>query len=233
VFRWPVPRLVRLSALAVIAGFSLRGVWNGSTPLMVPAGLALWVAGLDAIEPLAQETDHPGRRDAYPVPEGELMMRHLAVPLVVMVVVTAIAAVVASVGGRAVDASVMAITTVPLAAASMLGAAVSVLMGVPKEVDELLIASPEIAGTKTVLRTVFPPLVACLGVLPVLMSRNPPQGSSPSDMATTGAFIVGIIALLCGGWVRFSADISAWWADASQTARDQAIGRTPEEEEGS
>ena len=78
--RWPVPRLVRLLALAGIAGMSLRGVWNGTTPLLVPAGLALWVAALDAIEPLAQETDHPGLRDGYPLAEGELMVRHLAVP---------------------------------------------------------------------------------------------------------------------------------------------------------
>jgi hypothetical protein len=230
VLRWPVPRLVRLLALAGIAGMSLRGVWNGTTPLLVPAGLALWVAALDAIEPLAQETDHPGLRDGYPLAEGELMVRHLPVPAVVMVVVTGIAAVVASVGDRAVDASVLAIGAVPLAAASVLGAAVSVLMGVPKEVDELLIASPEIAGAKTVLRTVFPPLVACLGVLPVLMSRNPPEGSTATDMAGTGALIVGVVVLLCAGWVRFAADIRAWWAEAAQGAKDQAIGRTPEEE---
>ena len=124
----------------------------------------------------------------------------------------------------------MAIGAVPLAAASVLGAAVSVLMGVPKEVDELLIASPEIAGAKTVLRTVFPPLVACLGVLPVLMSRNPPEGSTATDMAGTGALIVGVVVLLCAGWVRFAADIRAWWVEASQSAKDQAIGRTPEEE---
>ena len=90
------PRSLRLLALAVIAGMSLRGVWNGTTPLLVPAGLALWVAALDAIEPLAQETDHPGRRDGYPLAEGELMVRHLAVPAVVMLVVTGIAAAVAS-----------------------------------------------------------------------------------------------------------------------------------------
>ena len=153
------------------------GVWNGTTPLVVPAGLALWVAALDAIEPLAQETDHPGRRDGYPLAEGELMVRHLAVPAVVMVVVTGIAAAVAVASGdRAVDASVMAIGAVPLAAAAVLGAAVSVLMGVPKEVDELLIASPEIAGTKTVLRTVFPPLVACLGVAAGAHGPEPARG---------------------------------------------------------
>jgi hypothetical protein len=230
VFRWPAPRIVRLLALATIAGFSLRGVWGGTTPLMVPAGLALWIAALDAIEPLAQETDHPGRRDAYPVLEGELMVRHLAVPVIVMLVVTGIAAAIATVAGHSsVEASVMGITVVPLALAAAMGAAVSVLMGAPKAVDELLIASPEIAGTRTLLRTVFPPLVACLGTLPVLMARNPPVGSTAQQMATTGASIVGVVVLLCGGWVRYSADIRAWWDEAQQAAKTG--GRAARDEE--
>jgi hypothetical protein len=232
VFRWPVPRVVRLLALATIAGFSLRGVWGGTTPLLVPAGLALWVAALDAIEPLAQETDHPGRRDSFPVLEGELMLRHLAVPLVVMLVISGVAAVIASVSGHnAVDPEVMGIAVLPLAATAALGAAVSVLMGVPKAVDELLIASPEIAGTRTALRTVFPPLVACLGVLPVLMARNPPVGSTAQELATTGATIAGVVVALCAGWVRFSADIKAWWEEAQQQARGPSAGGAARDDE--
>jgi hypothetical protein len=232
VFRWPVPRLVRLAVLAVIAGFSLRGVWGGTTPLVVAAGLALWVAALDAIEPLAQETDHPGRRDAYPVLEGELMVRHLAVPMVVMIVVTAGAAAVAIVSGHnAVDAEVMGITLIPLAVAAVLGAAVSVLMCAPKAVDELLIASPEIAGTRTALRTVFPPLVACLGTLPVLMARNPPKGSTAPQSATTGVIIVAVVLTLCGGWIRYAADIRAWWDEAQQAARGQTVGGSRSQED--
>jgi hypothetical protein len=232
VLRWPAPRLLRLLALAAIAGLCLRGLWGGTTPLLVPAGLALWIAALDAIEPLAQETDHPGRRDAYPITEGELMVRHLWVPAVVMLVVTGIAAGVAvAFDGSAVEASVMAIAAAPLAATSVAGAAVSVLMGAPRAVDELLIASPEIAGTRTALRTVFPPLVACAGTLPVLLARNPPEGSTAAGMAGTGAMAVAVLVLLCGGWVRFRADIRAWWEEASKAARDQAVGRRPTEEE--
>jgi hypothetical protein len=232
VLRWPVPRLIRLVALAVIAGFSLRGVWGGTTPLVVTAGLALWVAALDAIEPLAQETDHPGRRDSYPVVEGELMVRNLGVPVVVMLVVTAGAAAVAIVSGHnAVDAQVMGIAFAPLAVAAVLGAAVSVLMGAPKAVDELLIASPEIAGTRTALRTVFPPLVACLGTLPFLMARNPPKGSTAAQSASTGVFIVTIVLVLCAGWIRFSADIRAWWEEAQQAAGMQSARRSSAEED--
>jgi hypothetical protein len=232
VLRWPAPRLLRLTALAAIAGFCLRGAWSGTTPLVVPAGLALWIAGLDAIEPLAQETDHPGRRDAYPVAEGELMLRNLGVPIVVMLVVTGLAAAVAAAfDGSSVETEVMAVGFAPLAMAAVMGAAISVLMGAPRPTDDLLISSPEIAGTRTVLRTAFPPLVACLGTLPVLLARNPPEGSGPVDMATTGAIIVLVVVVLCGGWVRFAADIRAWWTEASQQARDQAMGRSSEEDE--
>jgi hypothetical protein len=232
VLRWPVPRLVRLVALAVIAGFSLRAVWGGTTPMLVAAGLALWVAALDAIEPLAQETDHPGRRDSYPVVEGELMVRHLAVPVVVMLVVTGGAAAIAVWSGHnAVDPQVMGIAFVPLAVAAVLGAATSVLMGAPKAVDELLIASPEIAGTRTVLRTIFPPLVACLATLPVLMARNPPKGSTASQAASTGVIVVTVVLVLCAGWIRFAADIRAWWEEAQQAAGMQTSRRPAADEE--
>ena len=39
----------------------------GTTPLLVLAGIAMFLAGLDGIEPLAQEVDHPSRRDASPL----------------------------------------------------------------------------------------------------------------------------------------------------------------------
>ena len=80
------------------------------------------------------------------------------------------------------------------------------------------------------LRTAFPPLIACLGTLPVLISRNPPEGSGHVDMATTGALVVLVVVVLCAGWVRYAADIRAWWSAASQQARDQAMGRSSEED---
>ena len=46
-------------------------MWAGTTPLVVLAGLALFVAGLDTVEPLAQEVDHPSRRDASPLDAAE------------------------------------------------------------------------------------------------------------------------------------------------------------------
>ncbi len=220
VARWPAARLVRLVVLAVVAGLALRGIWTGTTPLVVVAGLALWIAALDAVEPLAQETDHPGRRDALPLEEGRLMVRHLGVPVVVMVVVAAAAAGVSLVaGGSTPEAEAMAAGVVPMAMAAVAGAVTSVLMGAPKPFDQLAVASPEIAGMRTAMRTVWPPMLAVLGVVPVLVARAAAEGRRPvlDAAAVSGAVVLGV-AFLVGAWVRYRADITAWWAAASEAA---------------
>ena len=66
IFRWPAARMARLVLLGVVAGFAARGAWAGTSPLVVVSGLRLFIAGLDAVEPLAQEIDHPSRRDSVP-----------------------------------------------------------------------------------------------------------------------------------------------------------------------
>lgn len=223
VMRWPLPRVVRIVGVAALAGVATRAIWTGTTPMLVAAGVLMWIAALDAVEPLAQETDHPGRRDAYPVDEGTLMVRHLAVPTVVMLAVAGIAAGVAAALGRSTEASeVLAVSVLPMAFAATAGAVVSVLMGAPKPFDDLAIASPEIAGMRTVLRTIWPPLLACLGLLPVLISRNVANGTSgdPVRAAGTVGGVVFAVTVLTGGWVRYRADIRAWWAEASEAARN-------------
>jgi len=226
VARWPAPRLVRLVALALVAGVALGGVWTGTTPLIVVAGLALWIAALDAVEPLAQETDHPGRRDAFPLEEGRLMLRHLPVPLTVMLVVSAAAVGVSLLtGASTMTLAVAGAAVVPMALAAAAGAVTSVLLGAPKPFDDLTVASPEIAGMRTVVRTVWPPLLAVVGVVPVVVARAAEEGGRPVLAAAviSGAVVLGVAGLV-GAWVRFRADILAWWAEASEAAMN-ASGR--------
>ena len=83
--RWPGARVVRVGALGLVAGASLGGAWRGTTPLVVVAGAALLLAALDAIEPLAQEIDHPIRRSLLPLRAKPLLRPHLAAPAAVMV----------------------------------------------------------------------------------------------------------------------------------------------------
>ena len=56
--------------LAVLAGLAVVAVLRGTTPAMLGVGVALYLLGLDAIEPLSQEIDHPDVADGVPHPRG-------------------------------------------------------------------------------------------------------------------------------------------------------------------
>ncbi len=221
VLRWPLPRVLRIVGFGVAAGFLIHGLYSGTIPLLVPAGLVLWIAGLDSVEPLAQETDHPGRRDAYPMDEGHLMVRHLPVSAVVAVVVGLVAAGTAAALSRVTTTTeVLFIAAVPMALAGCAGATVSVLMGAPKPFDDFALASPEFAGMRTILRTIWPPLLACAGMVPIVLAYNASNhhhNPVAAGRASAPGLVVALFALVAG-WVRSRADIKAWWKQTSEAA---------------
>lgn len=238
VMRWPASRLVRLVLLAVIAGLAARGVWNEVYPLVVLVGLAMWVAGLDAIEPLAQETDHPSRRDAYPCEVGELMVRHLAVSAVVMIFVALIAMAAFVASGPSVSVlRLAAVAVIPLGLAALAGAVTSALMGAPtggaSEMTALL--PPEFAGMKNAVRAAWPPGLAILGTVPLAVARAVTEQGYPWERATIlSALGVTAVAVLAGVWVRYREDIHEWWRLSKEEAMNtQAArkGRTESDEE--
>lgn len=222
VMRWPSSRLVRVSLMAVVAGLSLRGAWAGTSPLIVLAGLALWVAALDAAESLGQEIDHPGRTDAFPMERGELMAKHLPIIGVVSVLIGLLAAVVALIPiGDEVPAGAALVVGLAAGLLAACGATVSVVQGAPDPVDTLGMATPEIAGVRTVFRTAFPPALAVLGTLPLLAARAAERGvSEPPPLEAAIAVLIPLVALtgLVGGWVRFRDDIRASMAAAMESA---------------
>ena len=75
--RWPLGRVVRVLAIGLAAGAATAAAWSGVTLLFVLPGLLLMVAALDLVEPLAQETDHPTRRELLPLAAANLIQRHL------------------------------------------------------------------------------------------------------------------------------------------------------------
>jgi hypothetical protein len=85
--RWPLGRVARVVAIALAAGAATAGAWSGVTLLFVLPGLLLMVAALDLVEPLAQEADHPTRRELLPVAAAALIQRHLAPSFAAMAVV--------------------------------------------------------------------------------------------------------------------------------------------------
>ena len=211
--RWPAARLARLVLLAVAAGLALRGAWAGTTPLVLIAGVAMFVAALDTIEALAQEVDHPSRRDGSPLDVGAIHLRHVpigvAAQLAVALIVVAVAA--GPSGGGQVPTDVAAVTWVPIALAAVAGALVSVLSGPASTTGSWAFAPPEAQGMRVVMRTAWPPALAVAGTLPLLMARWAVEDGRPGpEAAATVAAAIVALFLVVGGWVRLRADIDMW-----------------------
>lgn len=199
--RWPGRRLVRLLVLGAVAGLSLREVWSGTTPLVIVAAVALWVAALDAVEPLSQEVDRTDRLASFPHPEGWVQVRHLIVPSVLMVVVTLVGlAVTLPFGHPALVAAIGGATVVPAALAAVGGAAVSVARE-PEYVSTNVI-QPELTGIKILFRELLPPAIAAVGVVPVLIAhRAALHHQLPVEAVINPALICLVAPLLAFGWL--------------------------------
>lgn len=234
VMRWPLSRVVRALLMAAVAGLCMRAVWGGTTPLIVLAGMALWIAALDAAEPLGQEVDHPGRTDTFPMPRGQLFVLHLPILFVVSTLIGVLAAVVAVVPiGASVPVGPGLFAGFMAGILAGCGGAVSVVQGAPDPVDTLQMVTPEIAGTRTVFRTALPPALAMLGLLPLLAARASAQGAGtppPMAAAMNVSIILSVIVVLIGGWVRFRDDIKQWMADASEQMSPTKVAERQREE---
>lgn len=229
VARWPLSRIGRIVVLVVVAGLSFRGVWAGTTPLMVVAGFALWIAALDAAEPLGQEVDHPGRTDTFPFERGQLFVSHLPVVFLVSGVTGLLAGVVALFpGAGAVPAPVALLVGLMASLLAACGAIVSVIQGAPDAVDALAISTPEIAGIRTVFRTAWPPGLAVIGTLPLLAATaaaeraaslvGDEQAIPPLAVAVLASLPLVLVIVIVAGWARFHDQFHAWLREAMEQA---------------
>ncbi|MBS1679234.1 MAG: hypothetical protein JST08_17795 [Actinobacteria bacterium] len=125
--RWPTVRVVRVVLIAVAAGGLAVGGFDLTPVLFALPGPLLFVAALDLIEPLAQESDHPTRRLLLPRRSSELLRSHLIAPVVAMAVVLALATIAAAgIGGDpGLALGVGAAVFLPLAVVLVCAAAVS------------------------------------------------------------------------------------------------------------
>jgi hypothetical protein len=195
--------------LCIGVALALRGVWDGTTPLVLLAGIAGYVAALDAIEPLAQEIDHPTMLRSYPVAQGMILVRHLVAPVLVLMGFGAVALGVAwAVGPSAEVLTVGAITLVSSSVASVAGAAVSVVSEAVLDQSSEAMMPPEVAGPRVVIRTLWPPLVAVIGMLPVLAAQRMMRNGEPVEsiaIAVAGASLA--LSAIVFTWVRYRADL--------------------------
>lgn len=212
--RFPAARVLRLVVLAAGAGFVGRGVWNGTSPLVIVGGLALYLAALEAVEPLAQDVDQSDRSDSVPVEQGVLLLRHLPAAAVLMIFAGAIALLT----GWLVDptAKALAVGAIVLAPATLCataGAVTSVVMGAPAPAgDTSQLLPPEVAGMRIAGRTAWPIIVSVAGFLPLVAGRRAfENGHDPVGPAAITAGFMLVLAIGTALWVRFRVPAKAWW----------------------
>jgi hypothetical protein len=191
VLRWPAPRIGRVLGVGVVAGLLAAGAWSAATPLIALVGAVLLVAALDLVEPLAQEVDHPLRRDLVPVKPDSLIRQHLVAPVAAMSVVALFATLAAMASGAAgTAAGVGAVMTVPTAFVLLCCAAASVTND-----PYAYLLAPQIGYAMTAL----PVVIATVAVAaPVLVAREAARhgGSAMAAAALVEAVLLGVAAVM-------------------------------------
>ncbi len=192
--RFPLPRVVRMVMLGVVAGLSLGLMWRGTIPMVIVAGVALYLAAYDAAEPAAQEVDHPTRWESYPDQPGRLLLQHLAASFAVMVLVCLFAGVSAlALAPFEVVWKLWLVLIVPVALASAVSATISTAQGAP-DVAGLAGLGPDIMGWVMLARVVIPPTITVVALLPLLGAGSDPaqlQTSRVSNATVYTLFLVG------------------------------------------
>lgn len=207
VAHWPPIRLVRVLVLAVGAALAARAMWSGTTPMILVAGIATFVAALDVTEPLSQEVDHPTLTESLPVPAGRLYQRHLVAPCIAMVVAGLVALAVAYAVDPAPEVlSIGAVTLVTASGTAVAAATISIVSSVHAGGGDLLM-TPEVAGPRLVFRTAWPPLVAMSGFAPAFAASRAGGDVESTSVALGVAVPVLVLVAIVFGWVRFRSDI--------------------------
>ena len=204
VLRWPGVRVLRVVVLGAAAGAACAGIAAGTTPLVVVAGLAMYVAALDSIEPLAQEVDHPSRTDAFPMLRGAVHVRHMPVAAVVMGSVSLISLATAfALRPRLSTLAVGGLTMVTATIGSIAGAAIGTISGPPDPLSSWALGAPEIAGLHTIVRLLWPPALALAGFVPVIVATRLAEQHRDSVLATTAVSSALVLGLELGmvAWV--------------------------------
>lgn len=219
--RFPATRLLRLALLAGSAGLALSSAFHGTTPLLAVAGIATYLAGLDLIEPLAQEYDQSDRAASYPVVAGRLRALQL-VPVAVAAIPVAV------VGGAAAWAinrtgtslKLAAIICLPAIWCGVAGAAVSVTMGGGDSGKGGELVPPEVAGMMLAVKTAWPVIVSIVGTLPVIAAQRAARvGHDPVGPAIQTGIAALLLAGACLAWVRFREEAMAWFRNAQEESK--------------
>jgi hypothetical protein len=216
--RTPAARLLRMLLLAVGAGFGAHIVLEGTTPVLVITGLLVFLLGLDTLEPLSQEIDHPTVTDGFPHERGVLHLALLVVPAATIVPYALAGGAVVALAApeRAVAAFAMA---VPLGLVGLAGAVVAVVRDSSSVgTTGPSMVPPEFAGFGTAMRTVVPVAISMLATVPLLALRAEPTAESVGRSLVGAALVVGSVVW----WVRRRDGWGRAWREATTAATSSA-----------
>ena len=206
--RLPLARLVRIAMLAALVGVGAELTYE-SSPLFGLLMLgALFLVGLECLEPLSQEIDRPDITDGFGIERGWIYANHLVAPAVFLAIVSMIGASVASAIDPSVALGAFAVA-IPMAWAGALGGVVvtvldaptpprtTTLLGAPADAETSFVP-PEFAGFSTVLKAMLPVVISAVGTIPVFVARF------SGDAASVGRSIVGLALFIAVVvlWVR-------------------------------
>ena len=201
ILRFPFVRLARMATLAGVAGLALGFTWQGATPVFLVAAAALYLIAYDAVEPLAQEVDHPARWDSYPAEHGRLLTAHLPAAVVLMVVPCLVAAAAALVLVPAPVVGELALAAVvPVALTATVAAAVSTSLGAP-DTARLIGMGADMMGVVLLARLAVPPIVVALSLVPLLTVGTDPTAVDAGQVFGMEQWLLLVVA---GGvlWLR-------------------------------
>jgi len=199
---FPVVRLLRMAVLGALAGLCIGLMWRGITPMIILAGLALYFAGYDAVEPLAQEIDHPTRWDSYPDDSGRVLLSHLLPAVFVMlgVCIVTTATTLVLVPGVVVGSLAMPLVLV-VAAAAAAGAGVSTSLGMPN-ITGIIGLGPELMGFVLALRLLIPPAIVIVSLTPLLLAGRNPHAVQAARVGNAVPYALFAV-FGAGMWLRY------------------------------
>lgn len=206
--RLPFARLVRIALLAAIAGVGGVLTYDASPLFAVLLLAAVFLAGLECLEPLSQEIDRPDLTDGYALERGWIHAHLLVAPAGLLAAVGLLGAAVAAAVEPSLAVGAFALA-VPVAWAGAVGPVVvtvldapsppspTTLLGTPRDAESTLVP-PEFAGFSTAVRAALPVALSAVATVPVFVARF------DGDAASVGRSIVGLLLFtgLAVLWVR-------------------------------
>jgi len=199
--RLPASRLARIASLAMVGGACASLATSSSLLFLLGTLAALFLLGMEAIEPLSQEIDRPDITDGLPIERGQLFVHHLVAPAALLAVAALLGAAAASILEPTHAAAAFAIALPatlagaigPVAGAvldapTLIAVADTNIMSTPRDTEQSFVP-PEFAGFSNAFSTLLPIILTSLGLLPIVAMRFDPSAGT-AVRATIGVVLV-------------------------------------------